>query len=123
MELNELSYKIIGCAYEVHKNLGAGLLESTYEACLCQELASQDIHFERQKELPIFYKGKKLDKGYVIDILVENTIIIELKAVDALLPIHTAQTMTYLKLSKRKLGLLINFNVLNLQKGIRRIIL
>lgn len=123
MELNDLSYKIIGCAYEVHKNLGVGLLESTYEACLCKELASQNIHFERQKELAIFYKGEKLEKGYVIDVLVENSIIIELKSVDALLPIHTAQIMTYLKLSKQKLGLLINFNVINLQNGIRRIIL
>ncbi len=121
--INELSYKIIGCAYEVHKNLGPGLLESTYESCLCYELAKQGIKFEKQKELSINYKDIVLSNGYRIDILVEDTIVIELKSVEALLPIHTAQLMTYLKLSKHSLGLLINFNVTNLQAGIHRYIL
>ena len=120
MNINELSYKIIGCAYEVHKLLGPGLLESTYEKCLCYELEKLDIKYERQKELPINYKGMTLDNGYRIDILVEDEIVIELKSVDLLQPIHSAQLLTYLKLSKKQLGLLINFNVTNLQNGIRR---
>ena len=120
MDLNELSYKIIGCAYDVHKILGPGLLESTYEKCLCFELEKLDIKYERQKELPINYKGMTLDKGYRIDVLVEDKIVIELKSVDTLQPIHSAQLLTYLKLSKKPLGLLINFNVTNLQHGIRR---
>lgn len=122
-KLNTLSYKIIGCAYEVHKTLGPGLLESTYEACLCYELNKLGIKHEKQKELSIQYKDTMLENGYRIDILVENEIVIELKSVETLLPIHTAQIMTYLKLSKKKLGLLINFNTTNLQSGIRRYIL
>lgn len=120
--INDLSYKIIGCAFEVHKNLGPGLLESTYEACLCYELDKQCIKYERQKELTIDYKGITLSNGYRIDVLVEGLIVIELKSVEALLPIHTAQILTYLKLSKHSLGLLINFNVTNLQAGIHRYI-
>ena len=120
MDVNELSYKIIGCAYDVHKILGPGLLESTYEKCLCFELDKLDIKYERQKELPINYKGMTLENGYRIDILVEDKIVIELKSVDILKPIHSAQLLTYLKLSKKPLGLLINFNVTNLQNGIRR---
>ena len=120
MDLNELSYKIIGCAYDVHKILGPGLLESTYEKCLCFELEKLDIKYERQKELPINYKGMILDNGYRLDILIEDKIVIELKSVDTLQPIHSAQLLTYLKLSQKPLGLLINFNVTNLQHGIRR---
>ena len=120
MDLNELSYKIIGCAYDVHKILGPGLLESTYEKCLCFELEKLVIKYERQKELPINYKGMILDNGYRLDILVEDKIVIELKSVDTLQPIHSAQLLTYLKLSQKPLGLLINFNVTNLQDGIRR---
>lgn len=120
--INDLSYKIIGCAFEVHRNLGPGLLESTYESCLCYELDKQDIKYERQKELTIDYKGITLSNGYRIDVLVEGLIVIELKSVEALLPIHTAQILTYLKLSKHSLGLLINFNVTNLQAGIHRYI-
>lgn len=120
---NELSYEIIGCAYEVHKTLGAGLLESTYEMCLCYELEKAGIVFERQKELPVNYKGITLNCGYRIDILVEKQIIIELKSVEALLPVHTAQIMTYMKLSNHSLGLLINFNTTNLQNGIKRYII
>ncbi|MBR5613544.1 MAG: GxxExxY protein [Bacteroidaceae bacterium] len=120
MELNELTYKIIGCAYNVHKALGPGLLESTYEKCLCFELEKLGIKYEKQKELPINYKGITIDNGYRIDILVEDKIVIELKSVEILQPIHSAQLMTYLKLSQKQLGLLINFNVTNLQNGIRR---
>lgn len=121
--INNLTYKIIGCAYEVHRCMGPGLLESTYESCLCYELDQQDIKYERQKELAINYKGNILNNGYRIDILVEGCIIIELKSVDTLLPVHTAQLMTYLRLSYLKLGLLINFNVTNLQNGIHRYII
>ena len=120
MNLNELSYKIIGCAFDVHKALGPGLLESTYEKCMCYELEKLKIKYERQKALPIKYKGILLDNSYRIDILVEDKIVIELKSVDILQPIHSAQLLTYLKLSQKPLGLLINFNVTNLQNGIRR---
>jgi len=122
-ETNELSYQVLGCAYNVHKELGPGLLESVYEACLCYELSGKNIHYERQKPLPVFYKGITLDCGYRIDILVENKIIIELKTVEKILPIHTAQIMTYLRLSQVHLGLLINFYNMNLQNGIRRYVL
>ena len=121
--INDITYKIIGCAYEVHKILDPGLLESTYETCLCYELEKQGLKFEKQKKLMINYKGTTLDNGYRIDILVEDSIILELKSVENLLPIHTAQILTYLKLSEHKLGLLINFNVANLQNGIHRYIL
>ena len=121
--INELSYKIIGCAYEVHRTLGVGLLESTYEACLCYEFDKAGIKYERQKELPVYYKEMKLDNVYRMDILVERQIVLELKSVEALLPIHTAQIMTYLKLSKHHLGLLINFNITNLQNGIKRYVI
>ena len=122
-DINQLTYQIIGCAYEVHKTLGPGLLESTNETCLCYELEKAGIKYEKQKELIINYKGVRLDNGYRIDILVENDIIIELKSVEALLPVHTAQIMTYIKLSKKRIGLLINFNVTNLQNGIHRYII
>ena len=122
-DINQLTYQIIGCAYEVHKTLGPGLLESTYETCLCYELEKAGIKYEKQKELIINYKGVRIDNGYRIDILVENDIIIELKSVEALLPVHTAQIMTYIKLSKKRIGLLINFNVTNLQNGIHRYII
>lgn len=122
-DVNQLTYKIIGCAYEVHKILGPGLLESTYETCLCYELEKAGIKYEKQKELIINYKGVRLNNGYRIDILVENNIVIELKSVETLLPVHTAQIMTYIKLSKKKIGLLINFNVTNLQNGIHRYII
>ena len=121
--INDITYKIIGCAYEVHKILGPGLLESTYETCLCYELEKQGLKFEKQKELMINYKGNTLNNGYRIDILVEDSIVLELKSVENLLPIHTAQILTYLKLSEHNLGLLINFNVTNLQNGIHRYII
>ena len=121
--INDITYKIIGCAYEVHKILGPGLLESTFETCLCYELEKQGLKFEKQKELMINYKGTTLNNGYRIDILVEDSIVLELKSVENLLPIHTAQILTYLKLSEHNLGLLINFNVTNLQNGIHRYII
>lgn len=110
-------------AYEVHTNLGPGLLESTYEECLCYELSLCGLQIERQKTLPIVYKGLKIKSGYKMDIVVENKVVIELKSVDTLLPIHTAQLLTYLKLSKIKYGLLINFNVKSLKEGIKRYIM
>ena len=117
---NALSRKVIGAAIEVHKALGAGLLESTYEECLCQELTLRRIPFERQVELPIEYKGIKLSAGYRMDIVVDGLLILELKSVEKLLPIHEAQLLMYLRLSKIWLGLLINFNVPVLKQGIRR---
>ena len=120
MELNDLSEKIIGCAIKVHRILGPGLLESTYEVCLVHELKKAGLKAERQVELPVFYDGIQLDAGYKLDILVEDTIILELKSVENLLPIHEAQLLTYLKLADKKLGLLMNFNVTILKNGLRR---
>lgn len=119
---NELSNKIIGAAIEVHKILGPGLLESTYEECLCKELNLIGLSFERQKPLPINYKGVYLDCGYRLDLVVESCVIVELKSIDRLLPIHQAQLLTYLKLTGLKLGLLINFNVPILKNGIKRVV-
>lgn len=122
-ETNDLSYKVIGLAYKVHTKLGPGLLESVYETCLCHELEKENIAFERQKELPVVYDGRKLDCGYRIDVLVENKIILELKTVEMLQPIHTAQLMTYLKLSKLHVGYLINFYSTSLKYAIKRYVL
>ena len=121
MDINDLTGKVIGAAIEVHKTLGPGLLESTYEECLCREFQLKDISYERQKQVPVEYKGAKLDCGYRIDILVGNSIVVEIKACDTILPIHEAQLLTYLKLTGLKVGLLINFNVPILRDGIRRI--
>ena len=123
MNLNEITEQIIGAAIEVHRALGPGLLESAYEECLCRELSLRDIHFERQRALPIEYKGVKLDCGYRIDLLVTDAVVVEIKAVETIQPIHEAQLLTYLKLGGWKLGLLINFNVTVLKDGIRRRIL
>ena len=120
--INNITGTIIGAAIAVHRELGPGLLESTYEACLTYELAERKLAVERQKALPVKYKGVKLDCGYRIDLLVEEKIIVELKAVERLEPIHTAQTLSYLKLSGCRVGLLINFNVKVLKNGIRRLI-
>lgn len=122
MNENELSNLIIGCAIEVHRTLGPGLLESVYENCLLYELEEKGIFVERQVELPIEYKDKNLEVGYKIDLLVENKVIIELKSVKEIQPIHVAQLMTYLKLSDKKLGLLINFNEVKLVDGLKRIV-
>ena len=121
MEKDLLTRKVIGCAIEVHKTLGPGLLESSYEACLIQELAKENINALSQIMLPINYKGTQIEAGYRIDILLPDELIIELKAVEKLTPIHTAQLMTYLKLSKIKTGLLINFNVKKLIDGLKRV--
>jgi GxxExxY protein len=120
-EVNKLTGEIIGAAIEVHRTLGPGLLESAYEECLCRELEIREVVFERQKELPIQYKGAKLDCGYRLDIVAANTVILELKACEKLEPIHEAQLLTYLKLTGLKVGLLINFNVPVLTNGIKRI--
>lgn len=121
MDINDLTGKVIGAAIEVHKALGPGLLESTYEECLCVELGLRKIPFERQKEIPVEYKGVKLDCGYRIDVLVANSLILELKACESLQPIHEAQLLTYLKLTGLRVGLLINFNVPVLREGIKRL--
>jgi len=121
MERDFLTQQVIGCAIEVHKQLGPGLLETSYEACLMHELKSQNIYAKNQVCLPINYKGELIDTGYRLDILIPDRLIIELKAVDRLVPIHTAQIITYLKLSSIKTGLLINFNVKKLTDGLKRI--
>ncbi|KAF0217881.1 MAG: hypothetical protein FD174_3144 [Geobacteraceae bacterium] len=118
-----LTEAVIGCAIEVHKVLGPGLLESAYEECLSHELSLRRIPFERQKSLPIVYKGKELDSVYRIDLLVSNRIIVELKSVEKFLPVHEAQLLTYLKLTGIKTGLLLNFNAPVLKDGIRRLVL
>ena len=120
---DDLSYLVIKAAIEVHKELGPGLLESIYEACMVRELISMGIKVEQQVGLDIIYKKRKLDTKLRLDLLVENEIIIELKSVDKILPIHESQIITYLKLSHKRLGLLINFNVPLLKKGIHRIVL
>lgn len=120
--MNELSDKIIGAAIEVHRELGPGLLESTYEACLAHELNLQGIKAVRQKKQPIRYKGLEIDEAYRIDVIVEDEVILELKVVDELNNVHMAQLLTYLKLSGSTLGYLINFNVSLLKDGIRRVV-
>jgi len=120
---NLLSKRIIGAAIEVHRALGPGLLESAYEACLFYELTQQGIPTRQQVQLPVVYKGVHLDCGYRIDLLVDNSVVVEIKAVDRLEPIHEAQLLTYLRLSGVWLGLLINFNVPVLKNGIRRLVL
>jgi len=117
-----LTGQIIGAAIEVHKQLGPGLLESTYQACLCPELELRGISFECQKPLPLEYKGVRLECGYRIDLLVAGLVMVEIKSVEALAPIHEAQLLTYLKLTGIKVGLLINFNVVVLKEGIRRLV-
>ena len=122
MDINKLSNSVIGAAIEVHKTLGAGLLESAYEQCLCHELNLRGLAFERQKELPVTYKGIKLDCGYRLDIVVEDAIILELKSCEKIEPIHKAQLLTYLKLSGVTLGLILNFNTAVMRDGIIRIV-
>jgi GxxExxY protein len=121
MDINELTGQVISAAIEVHRILGPGLLESIYEECLCRELEIREIVYERQKDLAIEYKGRKLDYGYRLDVVVANNIILEIKACESLQPIHQAQLLTYLKLTGIKVGLLINFNVPLLKEGIKRI--
>ena len=120
---SDLTSKIIGCAIEVHKTLGPGLLESAYEECLSYELRNANLKIEQQKALPVVYKEIRLDCGYRIDILVENTVIVELKSVDVLNPVHEAQILTYLKFSGKKIGLLMNFNVTLLKNGLKKYVM
>ncbi len=122
MKENEVSRAIIGCAISVHKELGPGLLESTYEACLEYELQQHGLNVKRQLSLPVNYKGQLIDAGYRIDLLVEDKVIVELKSVEDLTKVHEAQVITYLKLSGIKLGLLMNFNELVLTRGIKRFV-
>lgn len=122
MSENELTSIIIGCAFEVHKKLGPGLLESTYEACLAHELKDRGLNIQQQKALPVIYKEIKLNAGYRIDMIVEDKIIVEIKSVESLADIHFAQLLTYLKLTELRLGLLINFNCTLLKSGIKRIV-
>ncbi len=121
-ELNVLTDKIIGAAIEVHRQLGPGLLESTYEKCLIFELQHLGLVVESQVSLPVIYKGMNVEAGYKIDLLVEKSVIIELKAVESILPVHEAQILTYLKFSGTKLGLLLNFHVKLMKDGIRRFV-
>jgi GxxExxY protein len=122
METDIISNRIIWAAIEVHRSLGAGLLESAYEECMCHELSLQGLSFERQKQLPVFYKGANLDCGYRLDLVVEGKIILELKSVIRIEPIHHAQLLTYLRLSGLKLGILLNFNVPLMKDGIKRVV-
>ncbi|MBI5055256.1 MAG: GxxExxY protein [Nitrospirae bacterium] len=119
----ELTDGIIASAIEVHRNLGPGLLESAYEECFCHELHLKGISFERQKPLPVEYKGIKLDCGYRMDMIVENKVVVELKCVDKISTVHEAQLLTYLRLSKIKVGLIINFYTDVLKNGIKRLVL
>ncbi len=123
MEINELTKEVIGAAIEVHKVLGPGLLESAYEECLCRELALRGIGVERQLPLPVEYKGVRLDCGYRLDLLVDQSVVVEIKSLSSIERIHEAQLLTYLKLGDWNLGLLINFNVAVLKDGIKRIVL
>lgn len=122
MNENDLSQKIIGAAIEVHKHLGPGLLESAYSRCLARELSLQGLSYINEVPLNLRYKGENIDAGYRLDFLIDDKVILELKSVDGLLPIHDAQLLSYLRLSNKKLGLLINFNVRLLKNGIKRIV-
>lgn len=123
MDFDELSHRVIGYAIEVHRQLGPGLLESAYEQCLAHELMLAGIPAQRQLPMPIAYKGILLDCGYRIDLLVDDTIIVELKCVERVLPVHEAQILTYMKLAQKRIGLLINFHHVFLKHGIKRYVL
>ena len=123
VSVNEVTQTVIGAGIEVHRALGQGLLESAYEECLCRELDLRKIQFDRQRHLPVNYKRIRLDCGYRLDLLVAGTVVVEIKAVDRLLPIHQAQLLTYLRLGGWKVGLLMNFNVAALKQGIKRVVL
>jgi GxxExxY protein len=123
MEFDELSRRMIGCAIEVHRNLGPGLLESTYRQCLACELSHAGVPFQMEVPLPVRYKDVLLDCGYRIDLLVRSDLIVEIKSVETLFPIHQAQILTYMRLARIPIGLLMNFNVTKLQNGIKRFVL
>jgi GxxExxY protein len=120
--LDEISHRIIGAAIEVHRHLGPGLLESAYQSCLAFELKQLGLKVEEQKPLPVVYKQVKLDCGYRLDMVVEDEIIVEIKAIETLLPIHDAQLLSYLRLTKKRVGLLMNFHVPVLKNGLKRIV-
>lgn len=122
MELNDISGKIIEFSIRIHRELGPGMLESAYEACLLYELYQAGLKAESQLKLPIVYQNVRLEAGYRVDLLVEDSVIVELKAIERLLPVHEAQLLSYLRLSKLKLGLLINFNVRLLRDGVKRVV-
>ena len=119
-EYERIARHIVNAAYVVHKELGPGLLESVYEVCLLEELRNRGLYVENQVKIPVVFKGKKLDKEFIVDLLVENAIVVELKAVETILPVHEVQLLTYLKLADKKLGFLINFNVSIIKIGIHR---
>ncbi len=123
IHINQITRRVIGAAIEVHRTLGPGLLESAYQQCLCHELALRSIQFDCQRPLPLEYKGIRLECGYRLDLLVAGQVVVEVKSVEALAPIHEAQLLTYLQLGGWKVGLLINFNVSILTQGIRRKVL
>ncbi|MFH1504494.1 MAG: GxxExxY protein [Candidatus Omnitrophota bacterium] len=120
---NRISEKIIKCAIEVHKHLGHGLLESIYEECLCKEFELNKVKYLRQKEIPIVYKNIKLAEKYRIDLIVENIVIVEMKCVENILPVHQAQLLTYLKLTGLSIGLILNFNTDLMKNGVKRMVL
>ena len=122
MEINQLTEQILKCAFSVHSALGPGLLESAYEECLYYELLQSGLKVEKQKALPLVYREVKLDAGYRIDLLVENSVVVEIKSIEAFTDVHIAQVLTYLKLSGCKIGLLLNFNVTSLKNGIKRLV-
>ena len=120
--VNDITEKIIGAAIEVHRTLGPGLLESAYETCLCRELQLRGLQYQRQLSLPVNYKGIALESGYRLDLLVENLVVVEIKAIEALQPVHEAQILTYMRLGGWCVGLLINFNVPLLKQGVKRFV-
>jgi GxxExxY protein len=122
MHFNEVSGAVVDASMKVHSALGPGLLESVYEVCLAHELNKRGIRTASQLPLPVNYDGERIDLGFRVDILVENTVVVEIKAVDAITPVHQAQLITFLKLSRKHVGLLINFNVVHLRDGIRRMV-
>lgn len=123
MEINQITHEILDSAYKIHSKLGPGLLESAYQACLVYELRKKGLKVEVEKLLPLIYEEVKLECGYRIDLLIENQVVVELKTVEAFTEVHTAQVLTYLKLSENKVGLLINFYTKSLKDGIKRLIL
>lgn len=122
LDINKTTESVIGAAIEVHRHLGPGLLETAYAECLCEELLLRKIPFKRQVVLPVTYKDKKLDIGYRIDLLVNDEVVVELKTVESVLPIHEAQTLTYMRLGNWQVGLILNFNVTVLKNGIKRLV-
>ncbi|MDH3494428.1 MAG: GxxExxY protein [Acidobacteriota bacterium] len=122
MKLNEISGTVIGCAIKVHRTLGPGLLESAYEGCLVYELSKEGLNCQTQMKLPVIYDGVKIDTGYRVDVIVAKSVILEIKTVKKIIPIHEAQILSYLKMSRLKLGLILNFNTMILKSGIKRIV-